>query len=122
VIVRRRLFIAAGGLTLCIALALIGGWPDPGRSLDLLTGRNVSGATEASFVTLLCWLAAIALAATAVVAWRRQRGRPRTRYLGSLSVALIGFLLFGAGVARQGGYGVCCATPTTAQQAEQLVH
>jgi putative copper export protein len=118
---RRPLLIAAGGLALCVALALVGGWPDPGRSFDLLTGRSVTAATESAFVTSLCWLAAMLLVVTVARALRKRRRRTAPPRIGSLTVVVIGLVLLGAGIARQGGYRVCCATPTTAQQAEQLV-
>jgi O-antigen/teichoic acid export membrane protein len=120
---RRRVILAAGGLTLCVVLALVGGWPDPGRTLDLLTGRSVTGATESAFVILLCWLAALLLAVVAARTFRGQaRVRERRSQMWSLAVLVLGVALLGAGIARHGGYQVCCATPATAQQAEHLVH
>ncbi len=110
-------------LAVVAALLLVGGWPDPGRSLDLLTGRRVTAATESAFVILLCWLAALFLAVTAVRAFRGQRrGRTSRPHAASLAMLIIGIALLGSGVARHDGYRVCCATPTTAQEAEHLVH
>ena len=119
----RRLLLAAGGVAPCVALMLVGAWPDPGRSLDLLTGRSVTGATEAAVVTLLCWFGAVILAVSAGRALRERRPRPtRLARVWPAAVLIIGIALLGAGIARHDGYRVCCATTTTAQEAEQLVH
>ncbi len=64
-------------------------------------------------------LASLACAVAVALALTGQRpGRVR---LWSLAVLVIGVALLGLGITRDGGYRVCCATPTTAQQAEQRV-
>ncbi len=120
---RRQLLLGVGGLAPCVALALFGGWPDPGRAADLLTGRSVSAATESAFVILLCWLAAAFLVVSTARALRAQHhGRLSRPHVWTLAALVVGVALLGAGIARHGGYRVCCATPSTAQQAENLVH
>jgi hypothetical protein len=120
----RRLLPVAALAALTTALAVVAGWPELGRSLDRVTGRDVSGATEFAFVGLLCW---VMLAVTTVVgavdallaAHQSNRFVRRRRYL---AVVAVGAALLVAGISRQQNeYRVCCASPSTAQQAEQLV-
>lgn len=121
----RRLLGAAALVGLTVALALVADWPDLGRSLDLVTGRAVTGATEFAFIGLLCWvmLAVMAILAT-VDALRRAARQPGmfTPWLWSLVILTSGSTLLVAGIARhQNPYRVCCASPETTNQAEQLV-
>ena len=120
---RRRLLYASSVLGLGIALAVVGGLPDPGRSVDLLTG-SVTSATESAFIVLLCWLVVVCLAIPGVLslfpATRLRRPRALAR---SLAVLAVGLTLLGMGIVRnQAGYRVCCSDSTTAQEAEHLVH
>jgi len=106
-----------------IAVAVVGGVPDLGRSIDLVTG-DVTSASESAFIVLLCWLGVVVLAIAGVLsllpATRLPRQRTRAR---SLVVLALGLTLLGMGVVRQEtGYRVCCSDPATAQQAEHLVH
>lgn len=120
---RRFLTLGAAGTALGVTLVVTGVWPDLARSLDLLTGRSVTGQTESALVSTLCWVAAVALAVGAV--WRaRPHGRPGRRALAlarPLLVLIIGVALLAAGVAHQNGYRVCCATPSSSQEAQRLV-
>jgi hypothetical protein len=121
--VRRDTILVLGVVTLWAALAVVGGWPDPRASLDLLTGTRVDTTTETALVTLLCWLAVVLLTLTLARSIRPAR-RASTSRAGRwpAAVLLVGAALLAAGLAHQGGYRVCCATPATAHQADQLVH
>lgn len=124
----RRVLLTVGLIGVVAALAVIGGRPDPGASLDFLTGRNVTATTESAFLVLLCWGAIAVLTVVATIGAsrtvRRRRDDPtrRTR-VRSLAIVALGLTLLGMGIAHQlSGYGVCCAGQVTAHQAEQLVH
>ena len=119
----RRALLVLGVVALWVALVVVGGWPDPRASLDLLTGTRVDAATERALVTLLCWLAVVLLTLTLVRSIRPARRASTSRAgRGPVAVILIGVGLLAAGLVHQGGYRVCCATPATAHQADQLVH
>jgi hypothetical protein len=122
--VRALRFAALGAwAVLAAAVAVIGGWPDPGRAVDLLSGRIVTPSTEASLVALLCWIGVASLALFAVRTLRPHRpGFARRARLPSLAVLVIGTALLAGGIAHRSGYHVCCADPITAQQAAHLVH
>jgi hypothetical protein len=120
----RRLLVAAGLSAVLITLGVVDGWPDPGRSLDLLTGPSPTTADAAALILLLCWLAvAILVVGSAVPMLTPLRRVWVTRARGrSLAVLAIGLTILGVGIARhQGGYRVCCANVATTQQAEHLV-
>ena len=119
---RRRRLLVAVALAPGVALVVAHAWPDPGRVFDLLTGHSVTAATESAFLTLLCGLAAAVLAVVVAGASRGRARDARPRRALSLAVLVVGLALLGAGLARHDGYRVCCATPTTAQEAGQLVH
>jgi hypothetical protein len=125
-VVVRRLLSAAALTGLTAALAVVAGWPDVGRSLDLVTGRTVTGATEFAVIGLLCWLMLAVMSVLATVDALRRTSRQSgifTRWLWCLVILTAGSTLLVAGIARhQNQYRVCCATADTAQQAEQLVH
>jgi hypothetical protein len=122
----QRLLAAMALVLLTVAVAVVTGWPDLGRSLDLVTGSTIDSATESAFLALLCWLAVAVMVGLAVAgAWRAARARRTLSIAGRRSVAVlaVGVALLGVGLAREGnGYHVCCANPTTVQQAEHLVH
>jgi hypothetical protein len=121
----RRLVLAAVVVMLTIALAYVAGGPDIGRSLDLVTGNGVTGATEFAFIGLLCWLALAVLISVIAVDLLRQIKRPTAlaRWWLSVAALVVGVSLLAAGIVRhQSGYRVCCSSPLTAQQAEQRVH
>jgi hypothetical protein len=108
---------------LIAAVAVIAGWPDPGRAADLLTGRVVTSSTEAALVALLCWIAVGSLALLALRTLRRRHpGSARKGRLSSVAVLVIGTALLAGGIAHRSGYHVCCANPITAKQAAHLVH
>jgi heme/copper-type cytochrome/quinol oxidase subunit 1 len=121
----RRLLGAAALVGLTVALALVADLPDLGRSLDLLTGHTVTGATEFAFIALLCWVMLALMAILAVVDVLRRAARQPgvfTPWLWSLVILTAGATLLVAGIARhQSPYRVCCTSPDTAHQAEQLV-
>jgi hypothetical protein len=110
-------------VALCVAVALIAGPPDPRKVLELFQGTSPTAPTESALVTLLCWLAVVSLTLAVASAFRtaRRRGATRSR-VGAVAILVAGVALLGAGIAHRGGYSVCCATPATAHQAEQLVH
>ncbi len=114
-----RLVMAAAAVALAITLLAVTGWPDPGRSLDLLTGTAVNGRTEAAFVVLGCLVMLVAAVVLTTRGPRRERGRHR-----ALALFAAALLLLALGVARQmtSGYQVCCASGGTAQQVQSLVH
>jgi hypothetical protein len=110
---------------LTIALAFVAGAPDIGRSLDLVTGTGVTGATEFAFIGLLCWLAITVLISVIVADALRQLKHPTAlaRWWLSVAALVVGVSLLAAGIVRhQSGYRVCCSSSLTAQQAEQRVH
>ncbi len=124
----RRVLFTTGLIGLMVVLVVVGGWPDPGGSVDFLTGRNVTATTESAFLVLLCWggIAALTLLTAIGPARNVRRGRTdptrRTRAR-SLAILGLGLTLLGMGIAHQlSGYRVCCADQVTAHQAEQLVH
>lgn len=124
-VVLRRLGFAGALAAVSYALVVVVGWPDPGRSLDLITGRATTSATELAFIALLCWLVvAVVVVGAMITALEAARGkhimsRKRWHSLALLAVVLI---MLGIGVARhEGGYRVCCASQTTAQQVQSLV-
>jgi hypothetical protein len=121
----RRVVIAAALLTLTTALAIVAGWPDIGRSLDLVTGAGITGATGLAAIGLLCWLALAAMiSVVAAGALRHLKRRTAVaRWLWSVAVLVVGISLLAAGIVRhQSGYRVCCASSLTVQQAEHRVH
>jgi hypothetical protein len=121
----RRVALAAALLMLTTALAIVSGGPDIGRSLDLVTGSGITGATELAFVGLLCWLAlAVMISVAAAGVLRHVRHRTAlARWWWSVAVLVVGVSLLAAGIVRQqSGYRVCCSSPLTVQQAEQRVH
>jgi hypothetical protein len=120
-VARLAAVIAAAALVSTIAVVV--GWPDPGRVADLVTGRSIGAQPEAALVVLLCWMVATAatlLAASAMQpggGWSAARVRPRTLAVIAASLALLTL-----GIARQEtGYRVCCATNGTTQQVRGLV-
>lgn len=125
----RRALVCAALLASTAALVAVVGWPDLGRSLGLLTGRDVTSDSEFAFVVAVCWVAWLLLS---VVCFARvggfgarsrldRRGTART-LAWSLLVLLVGATTLIAGMARHSSYRVCCASPVTAEQAERLVH
>lgn len=122
---RFRHFVLAGVVVvLAIALAFVAGGPDIGRSVDLVTGTGVTGATEFAFVGLLCWLAlAVLISVIAADGLRQLRHPPAlARWWLSVAALVVGVALLAAGIVQhQSGYRVCCSSSLTAQQAEQRV-
>ena len=119
----RRLLSGFALLGLTIAVAVVGGLPDLGKSFDLVTG-NFTAATESAVIVLLCWLVVVFLAIVGTMsllaASRLPGQRARAR---SLAVVALGLTLLGMGIVRQAaGYRVCCGDQNTAHHAEQLVH
>ncbi|MGH7722839.1 MAG: hypothetical protein ACRENL_08430 [Candidatus Dormibacteria bacterium] len=121
---RRSLSLVAL-IALTVAQTVLVGWPDLGRTLDLLSGRSLTGATEFAFIASLCWLMlAVMVVVAAVDAVRQSARRPGTVARRLLCVAAVGLGigLLSAGIAnRQNAYSVCCANPGTVHEAEQLV-
>jgi len=121
----RRLALAAALVALTAVLTIVVGWPDPRRSLELLTGADATSASESALIGLLCWLAVATMAAAAVgstIASARHVSMHKHRFW-SVAVLVLGAVLLAIGITRHaGGYRVCCATPVTATQAQQLVH
>ena len=121
----RRLLPAAVLVGLTVALAVVAGWPDVGRSLDLATGDGLTSAMEFALIGLLCWLAlALIIGAAAARALRQVGHRPTifTQRWRRLAVFAAGIAVLAAGIVHhQNQYRVCCASPGTAQQAERLV-
>jgi hypothetical protein len=110
---------------LTIALAIVTGGPDIGRSLDLVTGTAVTGAAEFAFIGLLCWSALAVLISLIAADALRQLKHPTVLARWRLPVAalMVGVSLLAAGIVRhQSGYHVCCSSALTAQQAEQRDH
>ncbi len=120
---RRTVLLATLAGVIVLTLTVTGHRPDVARSLDLLAGRAVTTQTQSAVVALLCWLAALTMAVTATLGAVRERepGRRGAAAVRCLAVFLVGIALLGAGLARQDGYRVCCATPTTGREAQQLV-
>lgn len=121
----RRLLPAAGLVALVIALAALVGWPDPGGSLELLSGASVTTARVSALIVVLCWLAVAILAVAAAVASFRSRHRRQVTTMRdrSLAALALGLTMLGIGLARhEDGYRVCCASSATTQQVQQLVH
>jgi hypothetical protein len=121
--VAARLMVLLAGVALASTIAVVVGWPDPGRIVDLVTGRSIGAQPEAALVVLLCWMLATAATLLAVTAmqpgrgWSAARVRPRT-----LAVIAAALALLTLGIARQEtGYRVCCATNGTSQQVRSLV-
>lgn len=106
----------AGLATLVMAAGL--GWADPGAAVDLLSGRRVIGATAFALVASVCWVAVAVLVAmvTAATARRRAMSAPPLTALMVLGAAV----LLALGLAGHShSYGVCCATPASAAQADE---
>jgi hypothetical protein len=125
-VVGRRL--VAGGLGLTIfGAALLAGWADIGRSLDVLVGRSAPAGASFALVATLCWAAtATVIASVAGVMLRgalddqRPHARPQ-RWLRASLLVVVGAAVLGLGISRSlGGYRVCCATPAAVQEAERL--
>ncbi|HWF56775.1 MAG TPA: hypothetical protein VG520_00300 [Candidatus Dormibacteraeota bacterium] len=119
--VARRLLGAAALSGLAVALAIVAGWPDIGRSLDLVTGNPVSGADALAFIGLLCWLTLAVLGILAAVgALRRVAWQPG---MWCAVILTAGSTVLITGIARhQGQFRVCCASAASTHRAEQLVH
>jgi hypothetical protein len=122
----RRQLTAAALVGLTVGLPVVVGWPDIGRSLDLVTGQGATSASEFAFVALLCWLALAVLSCIAAIGVIRDAGSQvnavMRRRLWCTAVCAAGLALLLAGIARhQHEYRVCCANAITSQQAEHLV-
>jgi hypothetical protein len=117
--------LAASLVILTIALAVVAGWPDIGRSLDFVTGAGITGPTGFAFIGLLCWLALVVMIAVIAAGVLRRLKHPTAiaRWRWSVAVFVVGVSLLTVGIVRhQSGYRVCCASSLTVQQAEQRVH
>jgi hypothetical protein len=114
-----RVTAAIAGMAVLAASVWLG-WVDASRTLDLLTGRAVTGATAFALAGAVCWLI-VAMVAGAVVASLLAGGGRRSLHRAS-SALLAGATVLALGVAHHNaGYGVCCGNPATAQQAEHRV-
>lgn len=122
----RRVVVLVALGALVAALALVAGWPDLARGLDLATGAGVTGATESAFIVLLAWasLAIVAAAVVLAVMWPSLKGPPShapTWRAAGLMAAGVAVLAWGL-ASHLHGYHVCCSSGATQQQAERLVH
>ena len=122
----RRVLAAVALISVVAALAVVVGWPDLGGGLDAVTGHSGAGATEFAVIGLLCWLMLATATMFGVLDAVRQPPRRLSTvrpWLMCVVVVTAGGALLAGGVARQQhSYQVCCANPSTAHQAEQLVH
>jgi hypothetical protein len=124
--VGRRLVALALGSTL-FGVAVVAGWADIGRSLDVLSGRSAPAGASFALVATLCWAASAAVVTSvAGVVLRsalddqRRHAAPR-RWRRAALLVMVGAALLGLGISRSlGGYRVCCATPAAVQEAERL--
>lgn len=116
--------VAVGAGVGAFALACGVGWVNVGAAAELLSGHRVTAATAFALVATLCWIAIAALLSRMAAGLARAHAEPHRGHTSLTALMLLGAaIVLALGLARHSqSFGVCCATPASAAQADAHAH